>query len=124
MLTNMNDREPDVLEVKTLKYLITHIFCPLKLPDGDDHSLDNDNALSRVAHSAACDFSQHSGGPASAQWQYIVKMLRNLDHVVSSSALDEALLDCQIQSMEVGGTDCVAFIIFSHAHYIQMSWCI
>ena len=124
MLTNMNNKEPDVLEVKTLEYLITHIFCPLKLPDGDDHSLDNDGALSRVTLSATCDFSQRISGSASARWQYIVKMLQNLDRVMSSNALDEALVDYQIQAMEVGGMDCVAFIISSHTHYTQMSWCI
>ena len=124
MLTNMNNREPTELEVETLEYLITHVFCPLKLPDGDDHSLDNDCALSSVTHSAACDFSEHTSVSASAQWQYIVKMLQNLDHAVSSNALDEELLDCQIQSMEVGGMDCVAFIISSHTHYAQMFWCI
>ena len=96
-------------ENKALQYLVTHVFCPLKLPDGDDHSPDNDRALSSVAYRKACDYFQHIGGSVSAQWQCIVKMLRNLDYAMSPNALDEALLVSQIQSMEIGGTNFVVF---------------
>ena len=77
-----------------------------------------------MTHSVVCDFSKHTSVSASAQWQYIVKMLQSLDCAVSLNALDEELLDFQIQSMEVGGMDCVAFIILSHTHCTQMFWCI
>jgi len=120
----MANGDTDVSEDKTLQYLITHIFCPLQLPQEDDHSLDNDRALSNTVSSAAYAYSQHTSDSANAQWRHIEKMLRNLNHAMSLSVLDEALLDCQIKSMEVGGTNCVAFIISSHAHYTQMSWCI
>ena len=99
----MPHQETDFLEYETLQYLITHVFCPLKLPHGGDHSLDNDRALSSMAYREACDYSQYISDSASAQWQYIVKMLWNLDHTMSSNALDEALIDSQIQSMETGG---------------------
>src|SRR5438128_11494909 len=105
--TTMTHEETDLLEYKALQYLITHIFCPLKLPDGDDHSPNNDRTLSSVAYRKAYDYFQCFSGSASAQWQRIVKMLRNLDHAISSNALDEALLDSQIQSMEIGGMDFV-----------------
>ncbi|KAL4069248.1 hypothetical protein J3A83DRAFT_4095931 [Scleroderma citrinum] len=99
----MTPVETDVLADKALEYLITHVFCPLQLPDGDDHSHDNDRAISRVIYSAACDYSQYLSDSASVQWKSIVEMLRNLNHTMSSSALDEALLDSQIRSMEIGG---------------------
>jgi len=112
------------LEDKSLEYLITHIFCPLRLPEGDDNSLDNSLALSRAAYSAACAYAQHTSDSASTQWQCIVKMLRNLNHTVSSNSLDEALLESQIRSMKVGGTNTVQFIYLSCTDSTQISSCI
>ncbi|KAL4078001.1 hypothetical protein J3A83DRAFT_4087181 [Scleroderma citrinum] len=105
----MPHAEGDVLDNKTLKYLITHVFCPLQLPDGDDHSLDNDRALSGVAYNAACAYSRHLDGSASAQWESIMEMLRNLDQSMSLEALDEDLLDSQIQFMR--GGDVLVYLI-------------
>ena len=107
----MSTVETDGLEEETLQYLVTHIFCPLKLPDGDDHSLDNDRALSNVVHRKACDYSQYTSGSASAQWPCIVKMLQNLNHAMSSNTLDEALVISQIHSMQVGGMDSCAYLL-------------
>jgi len=109
------------LEDKSLEYLITHIFCPLRLPDGDDYSLDNDRALSRAAYSAACAYSQHTSDSANIQWQCIVDMLRSLNYSMSSNSLDEALLESQIRSMKVGGTNSVEFIYSSCTHSTQIS---
>ena len=106
---SMTEAGADVLEDESLEYLITHIFCPLRLPDGDDHSLDNDRALSRAAYSAACAYSQYT---SSIQWQGIVDMLRRLNLTMSSNSLDEVLLEFQIQSMKAGGTNSVESIYF------------
>ena len=106
----MTDAGAIFLEDKQLEYLITHIFCPLRLPDGDDHSLENDRALSRAAYSAACAYSQYTSDSASTQWNCAVDMLRSLDHTMSSTSLDEALLESQIRSMNVGGTNSVESI--------------
>ena len=103
----MTHQETDSLEYETLQYLITHVFCPLKLPDGDDHSFDNDRALSSVAYKSACDYFQHISGSAHAQWKCVVKMLQNLDRTVSLNVLDEALIDSQIRSMNIGGMNFV-----------------
>ena len=99
----MASGDTDVSEDTTLQYLITHIFCPLQLPQEDDHSLDNDRALSSAVSSAAYAYSQHTSGSASAQWRHIEKMLRNLNHAMSLNVLDGAFLDSHLQSMEVGG---------------------
>ena len=101
---SMTEAGADVLEDESLEYLIRHIFCPLRLPDGDDHSLDNDRALSRATYSAACAYSQYT---SSTQWQCIVDMLQSLNHTMSSNSLDEVLLKSQIQSMKAGGTNTV-----------------
>ncbi|KAL4077990.1 hypothetical protein J3A83DRAFT_4087275 [Scleroderma citrinum] len=105
----MTGEESDVSNEKTLEYLITHVFCPLKLPDGDDHSLDNDRALSAEVSSTAYAYSQQPGGSAIAQWQDIVEMLLNLDQALSLEALDEALIESQIELMEVG--DVLVYLI-------------
>ena len=106
---SMTEAGADVLEDESLEYLIRHIFCPLRLPDGDDHSLDNDRALSRAAYSAACAYSQYT---SSTQWQCIVDMLQSLNHTMSSNSLDEVLLKSQIQSMKAGGTNTVESVYF------------
>ena len=93
----------DVARDKTLQYKITHVFCPLQLPEGDDHSPHNDCALSEAVYASAQAFAEHLSASAKPQWQRIVRMLHNLNDTMALEALDEKVVAFQLQSMSVGG---------------------
>jgi len=103
MVNSSPSADSDVAEDKALQYKITHVFCPLQLPDGDDHSLSNDHALSEVAYASACAYAEHVSGSQKSQWQHIVKMLHNFNDTINFEALDESLVISQLLSMGEGG---------------------
>ncbi|KIO00351.1 hypothetical protein M404DRAFT_153077 [Pisolithus tinctorius Marx 270] len=93
----------------SLQYRITHIFCPLKLPDGDDHSHSNDLALSEAICDSAFDYSRHLDNPAKAHWEYVKKLLHNLYEATRLHQLEETPVASQLASMTTG--DVVAYLI-------------
>ena len=103
MVNSSPSADSDVAEDKTLQYKITHVFCPLQLPDGDDHSLSNDRALSEVAYASAYAYAEHVSDSEKPQWQHIAKMLHNLNDTMNFEALDESLAISQLLSMGVRG---------------------
>ena len=103
MVNSPPNADADVARDKTLQYKITHVFCPLQLPDGDDHSPHNDYALSEALHASAQAYAGHVSASAKPQWQRIVKMLRNLSDTVALEALDEKAVVSQLRSMREGG---------------------
>ena len=40
-------------DLVTLKYIVSHVFCPLQLPDGDDHSVPHNHSLAGAIASVA-----------------------------------------------------------------------
>ena len=103
MVVSPPTADPDIAEDKTLQYKITHVFCPLQLPDGDDHLLSNDRVLCEAAVASASAYAEHAGVSDKPQWQHIVTMLHNLHDALIAEALDESLIIYQLQSMGVRG---------------------
>ncbi|KAI5993335.1 hypothetical protein EDD15DRAFT_2439801 [Pisolithus albus] len=93
----------------TLQYKITHVFCPLQLPDGDDHCHTNDLALSEAVCKSAVDYSKYLGDSAKADWECIGKLLQNLCDATSSHHMKENCVELQLKSMAAG--DVVAYLI-------------
>ncbi|KAI5991231.1 hypothetical protein EDD15DRAFT_2449545 [Pisolithus albus] len=93
----------------TLQYKITHVFCPLQLPDGDDHCHTNDLALSEAVCKSAVDYSKYLGDSAKADWECIRKLLQNLCDATSSHHMKENCVELQLKSMAAG--DVVAYLI-------------
>ncbi|KAI6118454.1 hypothetical protein F5141DRAFT_1212382 [Pisolithus sp. B1] len=93
----------------TLQYKITHVFCPLQLPDADDHSHANDLALSEAICDSAFEFSGHLHNPAKAPWECVKKLLQNLYEATRLQQLEETLVASQLESMTAG--DVVAYLI-------------
>jgi len=103
MLNKSPSADSNVARDKTLQYEITHVFCPLQLPDGDDYSLSNDHALSKAAYAYAHSYTDHVSGPEKLHWQRVVGMLHNLSDTTAIEALDAKLVISQLQSMNVRG---------------------
>ncbi|KAI6118443.1 hypothetical protein F5141DRAFT_999967 [Pisolithus sp. B1] len=93
----------------TLQYTITHVFCPLQLPDGDDYCYSNDLALSEAVYTSAVDYSGNLDDPAKADWECIRKLLRNLHDAMRIHQLEEKTVELQLKSMTSG--DVVAYLI-------------
>ena len=93
----------DPEDICTSKYIITHVFCPLQLPDGDDQTVHNDHSLARAVATAARLYSNHVDQANLPQWHTISRMLKNLQATSQSEDLDRFRAISQFSSMEVGG---------------------
>ncbi|KAG1750324.1 uncharacterized protein EDB91DRAFT_1234945 [Suillus paluster] len=82
-----------------LEYIINHVFCPLKLPQGSDHSLENDLALSQVVLDTALAFSDELPSAKQLLWASSVKMLRNLKDSIRFSVMSPKDVESQINAM-------------------------
>ena len=87
----------------TLRYIVTHVFCSLQLPDGDDHSIRNDRSLAGAVSSAMRLYGDHVDQANLATWHSISRMLDNLRAVVRFECLDRSQTISQLRSMNVGG---------------------
>ncbi|KAI6112362.1 hypothetical protein EV401DRAFT_2105300, partial [Pisolithus croceorrhizus] len=92
-----------------LQYKITHVFCPLQLPDADDHSHTNDLALFKAVRDSATEFSGHLHNPEEAHWECIKKLMQNLYEATHLQQLEETLVVSQFESMTAGNL--VAYLI-------------
>ena len=86
-----------------LQYKITHVFCPLQLPGGDDHSLSNDQELSKTAYASAHAYARRPSDSEKSHWYHIVGMLCDFRNTTAFEALDAQLVAFQLRSMSVGG---------------------
>ncbi|KAI6138903.1 hypothetical protein BKA82DRAFT_4459887 [Pisolithus tinctorius] len=93
----------------SLEYKITHVFCPLQLPDGDDHSHSNDLALSEAVRDSAFDFYRNLGYFEKYHWECVKKLLQNLCKAMYCHQLQESRVASQLESMTVG--DVVTYLI-------------
>jgi hypothetical protein len=82
-----------------LEYIINHVFCPLKLPQGNDHSLENDLALSQAVVDAALAFNDLLLSHRQLLWMRSLKMLRKLKDSVRFSTLSAKEVESQISAM-------------------------
>ncbi|KAF9235916.1 hypothetical protein BU15DRAFT_64461 [Melanogaster broomeanus] len=81
-------------DIDDLTYLVTHVFCPLRLPSEDDHSIPNDLALSEAVFSSASAYAEHVCDARKPEWNRILKMLHNLSITMQ--------VESQLGSMDVG----------------------
>jgi hypothetical protein len=86
-----------------LEYVINHVFCPLKLPQGNDHSLENDLVLSQAVVDAALAFKDQLSYSYQLLWMSSMKMLRNLTDSIKFSTLSAKEVESQISAMYNGG---------------------
>lgn len=85
-----------------LQYIITHIFCPIKLPQDDDYTAKSDWALLNTVLSSARDFVSFLPNSDQEQWGPLLKMLENIGITTISPSLSKDI-DSQIRSMRGGG---------------------
>ena len=114
----MSDSVLDPADRSTFEYIITHVFFPLQLPDGDDQDINNDCSLSRAISAAARLYTVHTS--ELPQWDGILRMLDNLRATVRSENLDRSLTFSQFQSMDVGGEP-FSFYHIAEPHDMQTS---
>ena len=106
----------------TLQYVVTHVFCPLQLPDGDDHTIRNDYSLAGAVTSAMRLYGDCGDQANMAQWRIITQMLDNLHAVVQFERLDRFLTFSQLSSMNVGGM-LSSLCSVLETHGVQMFLC-
>ena len=85
------------------KYIATHVFCSLQLPDRNDHSIRNDRSLAGAVSSAIRLYDNHVDQADLPQWHSISGMLDNLRAAVQFEGLDRSKTISQLRSMNVGG---------------------
>ncbi|KAG1739525.1 hypothetical protein EDB19DRAFT_2025088 [Suillus lakei] len=83
-----------------LEYIINHVFCPLKLPQANDHSLENDLALSQAVLDAAHAFSDQLPSNKQHLWAGSLKMLQNLQDSIRFSVMSPKKVKSQIKAMD------------------------
>ena len=96
-------RKSPSLDLCTLQYIITHVFFPLQLPEGDDHTTRNSCLLAGAIASVLRLYNDHVDQAKLAQWHSISRMLDNLRAVVEFESLDRSQTISQLGSMNVGG---------------------
>ncbi|KAG2087459.1 uncharacterized protein F5147DRAFT_588110 [Suillus discolor] len=98
--------EPE--ETPVLQYIITHIFCPIKLPQCDDYTADRDRALLDLVLDSARNFASRSPDSDQEHWSHLLKMLEHLGVAMTSTSLTQDV-ESQIRSMRAG--DVLAYLI-------------
>ncbi|KAG2341478.1 hypothetical protein BDR05DRAFT_1001591 [Suillus weaverae] len=93
----------------SLEYIINHVFCPLKLPQASDHTLENDLALSQVVLDAAQAFSNQLPSDKQQLWASSFKMLQNLQDSIRFSVMSLKEVQSQINAMD--DKDVLVFMI-------------
>ncbi|KAG1853151.1 hypothetical protein DFJ58DRAFT_883919 [Suillus subalutaceus] len=83
-----------------LEYIINHVYCPLKLPQGSDYSLKNDLALAQAVVEAALAFSEQLPSDKQLLWMSSLKMLQNLKDSIRFSAMSAKEVESQISVMD------------------------
>jgi hypothetical protein len=90
-------------QTDVLEYIITHIFCPIQLPQHNDYTLDNDRALLDVVLGSARKFVGSLPDHDQEQWSPSLRMLENLAVTMTSPSLTADVIEPQIKSMQGGG---------------------
>jgi hypothetical protein len=94
-----------------LKYILTHVFSPLRLPDGDDNSVLHEHALAGAIWAAARAYNGYISDSNKPQWDCITTMLENLATSMQSETLEKVRITSQLRGMKSGGT-CSALFRF------------
>ncbi|KIJ64298.1 hypothetical protein HYDPIDRAFT_90931, partial [Hydnomerulius pinastri MD-312] len=105
----MSTSNPNLIDNPNLGYIVTHVFCPLRLPDGDDYAAHHDHALVEAVCAAARGYSAHVSDANKPQWESITKMLHNLSASMEFDSMDKGQTTSQLRGMQAG--DNLAFLI-------------
>ena len=103
ILITMPSSVLDPEDLSTLEYIVTHVFCPLQLPNSDDQSVRNDCSLAGAIATAARLHTVHISDSNIPLWDSISRMLDNLRAIVQHQDLDGSLAVSQLHNMNVGG---------------------
>jgi hypothetical protein len=98
----MSVSSSDSEEMSMLEYIITHIFCPIELPQHDDYAATSDRALLDAVMGSARNFASRLPHDEEEQWSPLLKMLKNLGVTTTSISLTK-VIESQIRSMKAGG---------------------
>jgi hypothetical protein len=101
--------ESEKIPPAVLEYIITHIFCPIKLPQDDDYTAESDRALLDVILGSARNFASFLPYNEQDQWGPLLKMLENLAVTTTSRSLKTLTedIESQVRSVQTGGTSIV-----------------
>ncbi|KAH7907005.1 hypothetical protein BJ138DRAFT_1015231, partial [Hygrophoropsis aurantiaca] len=105
----MSDPNTDFQGTDSLKYIINHVFCPLKLPQEDDESTNHNFALSTAVSQSALKFREYLPSEDVLRWDQMAKMLANISITMDYPTLPDDIVVSQLQSMRSG--DVRAFLI-------------
>jgi hypothetical protein len=90
-------------QTDVLEYIITHVFCPVKLPQRSDYTLDNDRSLLDAVLGSSRKFVSSLPDHDQEQWGPLLKMLESLALTMTSPSLTGDVVESQIKSMQAGG---------------------
>ncbi|KAG1892808.1 hypothetical protein F4604DRAFT_1913503 [Suillus subluteus] len=96
-------------ETDVLEYIITHIFCPIKLPQHNDHTPEKDQSLLDVVLGSARKFATSLPNDDHEQWRPLLKMLESLTVTMNFPFLTKEVVELQIKFMQAG--DILAYLI-------------
>ena len=87
-------------DLSTSQYIVTHVFSPLQLPNGDDHSVSNDRSLVAAVATAAQLYTPHTTETNTTLWHITSRMLNNF---LTFQCLDGPKITSQLAGMNSGG---------------------
>ncbi|KAF8550880.1 hypothetical protein OG21DRAFT_1544655 [Imleria badia] len=83
----------------SLEYIITHVFCPLRLPGADNHTHANDQKLIAAVVNAANEYTRVVADAGQSKWPHIARMLENLAATVQSARLNKNRVISQLSGL-------------------------
>ncbi|KAF8439863.1 hypothetical protein L210DRAFT_3540646 [Boletus edulis BED1] len=95
-------------DLATLQYIVTHVFCPLQLPGGDDRSIRHECSLVETIATVLRQYDDRVEANI-PRWHSISRMLDNMQAIVQFESLDRSQTVSQLIGMDVG--DILAFHI-------------
>ncbi|KAG2366240.1 hypothetical protein BDR07DRAFT_1480293 [Suillus spraguei] len=93
----------------SLEYVINHVFCPLRLPQASDYTVQNELALSQVVLEAAQAFNDQLPSDKQQLWTSSSEMLQNLHDSIRFSVMSLDEVQFQINAMD--NNDILVFMI-------------
>ena len=91
------------MDIDTLKYLINHIFLPLRLPQSEDHDIAKDLAICDRIMACGRNFQQLLPACRASTWDQILTMMERLRDVLGTNTLNENKLLDWMKDLKHGG---------------------
>ena len=91
------------MDIDTLKYLINHIFLPLKLPQSEDQDIDKDLAICDRIIACGRNFQQLLPACRTSTWDLILTMMERLRDLLSTNTLNKDKLLSWMKDLKPGG---------------------